>query len=495
MLLAILLGCVTTLCQADPPRHAEWELTFQDDFNGPALNWEVWESDNASRGVKNLEGRWPENNILKDGILFQVTKRENPPRGGKEWSTAHIWTRTFQQQYGYFEARIRYGRYLNNAFWLFRPRCARFPEPPYFEIDINEGHTPREVAMCLHYYDYAEGEKHGDHYSTFKKWDAPMDLDKDFHLYAVEWNEKEIIWYFDGQPIRRVETTLCHAPADVRLSTVIMPHQLEKDGVNMDTMDGVSMAVDWVRVYRKVRDLSAPPQLPEAEKFLGPPKIKESTPQVARGKAIKILLEENFESPLASGLPAEWEVGDKMPAVIPDQPIGAKPPLAPNNKILRLGPEDFVFRLFNEPCLGVLEAEFDYWSPHNEGLLFVTLGNFSMDNLELRKTSYYTGDIGPYIHWNKRFIWYYTEQDKWTPFAQWKRGAWNRIRILCDVSKGVFDCYNGDGLSKFLGGGLFRHRQQAAKGIGLRHRGLKDTVFVDNLVVRALESPRTSGTP
>jgi beta-glucanase (GH16 family) len=484
-LAAVLLAIAGPPADAEPPPHADWALTFQDDFEGQGVNWEVWDSDHASRGVNKLEGRWPENNIVKDGVLYQSTKREVPPRGGNDWSTAHIWTRAFQQQYGYFEARMRYGRYLNNAFWVFRPRCARFPDPPHFEIDINEGHTPREVAMCLHFYDYSEGEKECDLYSTGKKWDAPMDLDKDFHLYGVEWNEKEIIWYFDGQPIRRVEASLCHAPADVRLSTVIMPGQLEKDGVKVDTMDGVSMAVDWVRVYRKTRDLSTPEKLPELEKF-GLPKVVERPPQVDRGKTKTVLLQEDFESPEANGLPARWEVGDKSPRVVPDQAQGGKAPLAPGNKVLRLSPDDYIFRLFDRPVTGRLEAEFDYWSPHHEGLLFVTLGDFDKTNPERLKTSYYTGDIGPYIHWNKRFIWYYTEQEKWTPFAVRKRGAWNRVRIVCDVSKGVFDCYVGDGLSKFLGGGIFRHRQKAAKGIGLRHRGLKGTVFVDNVIVRAL---------
>ncbi|GAH01793.1 unnamed protein product, partial [marine sediment metagenome] len=240
--------------RADPPKHAEWEMTFHDEFDGEGVNWDLWESQASIRGGDRLEGRWPENNVVKDGILYQVTKKEDPPRSGKEWSTAHLWTREFTQQYGYFEARMRYGRYLNNAFWLYRPR-GRFPERPHFEIDINEGHTPREVAMTLHYYVYPEWLDRAELHSTSKRWDAPVDLDDDFHLYAVEWNEELVIWYFDGEPVRVLQNPKCHAPADIRLSTVIMQHHLERDEVSLDTMDGVSMAVEWVRVYRKTRDL------------------------------------------------------------------------------------------------------------------------------------------------------------------------------------------------------------------------------------------------
>jgi len=479
--LAAVIACLQV--QADPPTHAEWELTFRDEFDGDRVNWEVWQSQNGIRGRDRLEGRWPENNVVKDGILYQVTKKEDPPRGGKDWSSAHIWTRTFAQKYGYFEARLRYGRYLNNAFWLYRPRGRRFPEPPHFEIDVNEGHTPRKVNMTLHFYIYPEGEEVGERHSTGRSCDGPVDLDADFHLYGVEWNERELIWYFDGQPVRRLENPVCHAPMDVRLSTIIMAQHLEKDGVAIDTMDRVSMAVDWVRVYRKKRDLREP-VLPALEVYKIP-QIVEREPQVAPASRRAVLLEESFESAGASALPSGWEVGDGSPTVAPDTAEGTKEPRAPGNQVLKLKPNAYVFRMLDKPVTGRLEVELDYWTPaRTDGLLFVTLGSFAKDDLEPRKTSYYTGDIGPYIHWRRRFIYYYTESEKWAPFARWRTGRWSRVRLVLDVAKGVFDCYAGKDLLEFQGGGSFRHRQKAARGIGLRHRGKQGTVYVDNVTVR-----------
>ena len=240
-----LLAAVAVGGRADPPKHAEREMTFHDEFDRDSVDWTVWDSQHSARGDQNLEGRWPENNVLTDGVLRQVTRRETPPRGGKGWSTAHLWTREFAQQYGYFEARMRYGKYLNNAFWLYRPR-GRFADPPHFEIDINEGHTPREVAMTFHYYTY-DDDPRGELWSSGKRWDAPVDLDEDFHMYGVEWDEKLITWYFDGTPVRVLENPNARAPADVRLSTVIMERALERDGVPVGNMDGVAMEVDWVR--------------------------------------------------------------------------------------------------------------------------------------------------------------------------------------------------------------------------------------------------------
>jgi len=414
-----------------------------------------------------------------------VTKKEDPPRSGKDWSTAHIWTREFAQHYGYFEARIRYGRYLNNAFWLYRPR-GRFPERPHFEIDINEGHTPREVAMTFHYYVYPEWLDRGELHSTGKRWDAPVDLDEDFHLYAVEWNEKLVIWYLDGEPVRVLENPKAHAPADIRLSTVIMQHHLERDDVSLETMDGVSMAVDWVRVYRKTRDLYAP-ELPPAERH-ELPKVVERDRQVAPTQTRTLLFEEDFESSQVGALPPGWEVGDLEPAVARDEAEGDRPLLAPDNKLLELEAEEYVFRLLDTPVADRLEVEFDCYVPSGQpGLLFVTLGNFDENDADARKTSYYTGDIGPYIHWIQGFLSYYTEEDKWTHFARWKYGLWGRVRFVLDISEGVFDYYGGEDTADFEGGGVFRHRQQAALGIGLRHRGQGAPVYVDNIIVRKLE--------
>lgn len=481
LLLGLVCAAATVRLHADPPAHAAWELTFADEFEGETVNWEVWASANGPRGRDKPEGRWPENNVVKDGVLYQTTRREHPPRGGRDWSTAHIWTKGFTQKYGYFEARMRYGPYLNNAFWLYRPRGRRFPEPPHFEIDINEGHTPGTVNMTLHHYFFPDDEPEGVLRSTGKHWKAATDLAGQFHVYGVEWDEREIVWYVDGRPLRRLQNPTCHAPADVRLSTVIMTHQLEKDGVAIETMDGVSMAVDWLRVYRKQRDLREP-DLPELEACTVP-RIVPREAQVQDGVRKTVLIEERFES-TETGLPAGWQAGAREPAVVNDESVEPRLDAAVRNNVLRLDSDDYAFRMFGSPATGRLEVEFDYYTPLGDGLLFVTLGRFDGSDPDLRATSYYTGDIGPYIHWRRHFVEFYTETDKWTPFAPWQKRRWNHVRLLLDIRRGVFDCYGGVNAAEFLGGGTFRHLQQAAAGIGLRHRGTTDAVYVDNVVVR-----------
>ncbi len=553
---AIRLGCLCLVAVlagdepllAVPPQHAQWEMTFCDEFAGDRLDFKVWESQAGPRSPDDIESRWPENNVVRDGVLYQVTRRESVPRGGKDWTTAHIWTRTFQQQFGYFEARMRYGKYLNNAFWLFRPMGQRFAEPPHFEIDINEGHTPRDVCMTFHHYFFVEGtkdlsqnhhshvqrpsetelptgsrtgpiasqvsnavrptigrpvfpgngpdshdipfltpNKQRDRWSTHKTWQAPVDLEADYHLYGVEWDQDQMIWYVDDKPVRRVANRWAQAPADVRLSTVIMPRQLAKDGKPLEVMDGVSMATDWVRVYRKIRDLSTPQDLPPLEPGDMPRPVKRD-PQVCDGTRKTVLWQEDFQTAADSGLPSGWQIGDGHPALETQRAVKGEPPPPAHNRVLRLNPGDYVFRMFQPPVSGRLEVEFDFFCPLGKnGLLLSTLGKFDPANQRLRPAWYYAGDIGAYIQWTSRTINYFTQQENWTGLAEYRGGKWTHARVLIDVSKRALDVYGGNPPTQFLGSGPFRGKQKAACGIALRHHGTSDAVFVDNVVLRSVE--------
>jgi hypothetical protein len=72
------------------------------------------------------------------------------------------------------------------------------------------------------------------------------DLSADFHIYALEWNEKEIIWFFDGNEIRREKNDFCHNVAPVYLSSAIV----DWAGTVSDEIDGTSLDVDWVKIYQ-----------------------------------------------------------------------------------------------------------------------------------------------------------------------------------------------------------------------------------------------------
>ncbi|MCC7494637.1 MAG: family 16 glycosylhydrolase [Fimbriimonadaceae bacterium] len=77
--------------------------------------------------------------------------------------------------------------------------------------------------------------------------EAQPDLAHSFHNYALEWNPQELIYYFDGQEIRRTPNDICHGPAAVWLSLAI----IRWAGPVTDAIDGTSMDVDYVKVWQR----------------------------------------------------------------------------------------------------------------------------------------------------------------------------------------------------------------------------------------------------
>ncbi|MCU6710495.1 S-layer homology domain-containing protein [Paenibacillus sp. J5C_2022] len=225
-----------TIVWSGPHTGAEWELAFQDEFNGSSLDWDVWDSANGYPSHI-LSSRWKENAVVENGLLKLVTKKEQ--RGGADWTTAHVWVKpeVFEQQYGYWEARYRYAAVpgLNQAFWMIHTAN------PKFEIDINEGHYPNAINTTLHY------EANGAGATTSKRTLAEEDLSNDFHTYGLEWTEQELIYYFDGMEIARKPVYNAAAPVTPILSTAV----LNWAGMITDAAHGKSMDVDYVRVYSK----------------------------------------------------------------------------------------------------------------------------------------------------------------------------------------------------------------------------------------------------
>jgi beta-glucanase (GH16 family) len=177
------------------------------------------------------------NVVQESGLLRLITRKERV--GDKEWTTGMIGTGNhFRQAYGYWEARMRYAAApgLNNAFWT---NPGKDPSgKPGWEIDVNEGHWPNTINASLH----QEGLP-----SKSKSWRAPVDLSKDFHTYACLWNQKEVIYFWNGKEIDRKPNTHAQRPGPVIFSTAIFPWA----GSITDALHNTSMDVDWVRVWKQ----------------------------------------------------------------------------------------------------------------------------------------------------------------------------------------------------------------------------------------------------
>ncbi|MBR9813146.1 glycoside hydrolase family 16 protein [bacterium] len=200
-------------------------LVWSDEFNGDQLDPETWffaTGDGAEQGLPsgwgNNELQWyqPDNARLEDGKLIIEAKREivvADNAAGDEttfgFTSARLNTQNrINVQYGRIEARIKLpaGQGIWPAFWMFPQSDTYGGFSASGEIDIMEavnlGGTPgpggagggNNIFGTIHF-----GGEFPNNQSASVQMQAPEDVTADFHNYAVEWDEFEIRWYFDGQ--------------------------------------------------------------------------------------------------------------------------------------------------------------------------------------------------------------------------------------------------------------------------------------------------------
>ncbi len=207
-----------------------WNLKFFDDFDGDSLDENIWECENRAP-AHILSTRWAKNVTVKNSVMSLNTIKEKiDGYPNKDWTTASVWVKPecFSQYGGYWQASIKINaaKGINNAFWMIGNGS---------EIDIVEAHYINGVHTNYHF----EGLQHSENFSS------PFDLSEDFHIYALEWTEKELIYYFDGKEISRKSNVDAHKPLYPIFSTAV----INWAGRIPDSADGCSMDVEWVRIY------------------------------------------------------------------------------------------------------------------------------------------------------------------------------------------------------------------------------------------------------
>ena len=208
-----------------------WKLAFEDEFDGNQIDKSVWDIENAVSGHI-LSSRWENNVEVKDGKLYLITKKEKFDKcPNLDWTTASVSVKpdVFCQCGGYWEASIKINASggLNNAFWMAGSGN---------EIDIVEAHYKNAVHTNYHY----------DKTQYSENYNAPFDLSRDFHIYALDWREDELIYYFDGKEISRKRNLAAHMPLYPFFSTAVLNWAGKID----DSADGCEMEVEWVRIYK-----------------------------------------------------------------------------------------------------------------------------------------------------------------------------------------------------------------------------------------------------
>lgn len=239
-----------------PPNTDDWQLSFEDTFDGGSLDTSSWstgfgwgDSTNYSPSVSN-----PENVGVSDGRLkLRATKGDGSP----EYWNGVVNTKN-KVTFGtgsYLEAKIRSIDLpgCNNAFWS-KPNSEAWPP----EIDFMEVPTDR-IGESMHNIHYSTSGTVGDSstHATYHNGSYNPDgedMQDRFYVYGCEWQEDAIAHYVDGNLVgRTTDDTVTGAvaagePFYLMLNVLVggwPPGTVPSDWSGYDTV----MEVDWVRIW------------------------------------------------------------------------------------------------------------------------------------------------------------------------------------------------------------------------------------------------------
>lgn len=269
--IALVLIPILCLCgkglSAQNTDKKEWQLIWQDEFNGKALDetkWNVLIRETSKHDE--LQYYIPEEVYLQDGNLrIRSSKRDY---GSQHYTSGRLDTKDkLAITYGRFEIRgkLPVGKGIWPAYWLYpqnrdwmmeyimqeavengKERSIPELRPWYTEIDIMEylGHEPKVFYATFHYYSF-KGKK----MSSSAKYDAPFSFADDYHTYVLEWEPDAIRWYIDGKLIHTAKEGVPHTPHFLILNTAVggtWPGNPDETTVFPQYHD-----IDYVKVYQR----------------------------------------------------------------------------------------------------------------------------------------------------------------------------------------------------------------------------------------------------
>ncbi|WP_233573225.1 family 16 glycosylhydrolase [Leptotrichia sp. OH3620_COT-345] len=262
----------------------QWKLVWNDEFDGDDLDktkWDYWENDNPwkngnyvdENGVLidqygfNVKHYYLKDNVkVKNGKLIIELKKEDNKTvkiDKKErkilYSSGAIHTKDiYNVKTGKIEMRAAMPKGIGvwPAFWMWPEGYSQsFPKPAQGEIDIFEiyGEDLRKVTGTLH------ALKSDNTYESFIGKDLKISRKKpdltEFNVYALEWDEKEIKWLFNGKVFKKVSmkkvSRKTENPFNQPYYLMINVALQNKTGEDEDVHFPTEMKVDYVRVYQK----------------------------------------------------------------------------------------------------------------------------------------------------------------------------------------------------------------------------------------------------
>lgn len=265
------------------PIDSTYKLTFDDEFNGNAVDntkWSVgWFANGAGLDgpINHYESEaYASSEVTVNNGMLSLTAISHPIKiDGKVFPYLSGLINTigkFSQTYGYFEARIclaGQSGVISNwpAWWLVGKRS-----PADGELDIMEG-LAGQVAYHFH---SASGVLGANVVGDFAGC----------HLYASLWQPSEVTFYYDGNPVGSITSGITDQPQSLILNLAV-------GGFGGPVVVPSVMQVDYVRAWSN--DPSAQSIIPQAG-YDGPPVSANQPTAVPPSPTVAVALAPNLIS-------------------------------------------------------------------------------------------------------------------------------------------------------------------------------------------------------
>jgi beta-glucanase (GH16 family) len=265
-------------------------LTFDEEFDRPPSFWNAtthpdgrWKT-NFYFGIQNVDDPrgWESRTLVPNGEdeyyadptsrsdpfvwqkgMLTIVARPNPDPGdprshGLAYRSGLITTeKSFNQRYGYFEARIALpvGKGLWPAFWLLpQPQMVDGWAHPVGQQEIDIFECIGEPGT-LYFTNFSDdgGRKVAD--SEGRQFFTNADLTQ-FHTYGLALTPTNIVWYFDDQEVRRRPNKDFHMPAYMLINLAVGGDWPGRPDAT--TRFPAEMRIQWVRAYQLKTPMDGP---------------------------------------------------------------------------------------------------------------------------------------------------------------------------------------------------------------------------------------------
>jgi beta-glucanase (GH16 family) len=282
----------TEAAPSPPSLNGNWQLIFQDEFDGSTLDRSKWVTCwhwgtmsggcNNNPGGRMLSWVFDRNVSVSGGALQLRTVRENytTPWDNKtyNWTSGMVTSdrldgegrsnARFAFKYGYMEARMKLpsAKGIYSAFWTTTEDHSWPPEIDVFERTGDRG----DLYHLTHH--WPNGTAGGG--SLTQEYVDGKFNDGNWHTFAALWDPEKIVWYMDGREITRY-TNKNNIPA-TNLVLLLSAEVWSKDswwtsGPDSTTPNITTTYVDYVRVWKRTEGntvpLSNPPKVSPTNRF------------------------------------------------------------------------------------------------------------------------------------------------------------------------------------------------------------------------------------